>query len=176
MTMPSIFPHATFTGAYGDNATNSWYPAQAVLAEGIVTLWVGSPTGWMQYFSVPAAQVTVKSAAQRITLTVAGRNYPILANPGAVYQALNFGAANVVGEITGNQALGAMSTAGRAMNQVGAAQAFNAGGGNEFLAAMRASGARVSRLGYGAIAAIGCGAGLLVVILVVVITVLTLRI
>ncbi|MFK0072397.1 hypothetical protein [Arthrobacter woluwensis] len=175
MTMPSIFPQATFTGAYGDTATNSWYPAQAVLEQGIVTLWVGSPTGWMQYFSVPAAEVTVKSAAQRITLAVAGRNYPILADPRAVYQALNFGAANVVGEITGNQTLGAMSTAGRAMNQVGAAQAFNAGGGNEFLAAMRASGARVSRLGYGAIAAIGCGAGLLVVILVVVITVWTLN-
>lgn len=174
--MPYPFPHAVFTGAYGDTTTNSWYPAQAIVDQGIVTLWIWSSTGWVQQFSVHAAQVAVKSAAQRITLVVAGQSYPILADPGAVHRALSLGAANVIGDVTGNQRLGLMSTAGRAMNQVDAARSFTAGGGSEFLAAMRASGGRVSRLGYGAIAAIGCGAGLFVVFAVVVVTVLALSV
>lgn len=170
MTTPDALPHAVFTGAYGDTATNGWYPAQAALEQGYVTLWIAGPSGWAQQFSVPAHQVVVKSAAQRITLVAAGRSYPILADPAAVSRALGLGAAQVVGGMMGNPAAASAGTAGRAMNQVGAARSFAAGGGYEFLAAMRASGGRVSRLGYGGIAAIGCGVALLTGVAVLVVT------
>lgn len=173
--MPHPFPHAIFSGALGDRATGAWTPVQAVLDQGLVTLWVATPTGWLQQFSVPAGEVVVKSAAQRITLVVHGHSYPILADPGAVGRALGLNAANIVGGVAGSPALDVGSAAGRAVNQVGAAQAFSANGGGEFLAAMRASGARVSRLGYGAIAAIGCGGGLFVALAVLVITVMVLN-
>ena len=168
--MPHAFPHAVFTGAYGDTSTNSWYPAQAVLDQGFVTLWIWASAGWQQCFSLPASQVAVKSAAQRITLVAAGRSYPILADPGAVQRALSLGATNIVGDLMGNDRVSAVSTVGRARNQVDAARSFSAGGGYEFLSAMRASGGRVSRLGYGAIAGIGCGVALFTGIAVLVVT------
>lgn len=174
MTAPNQLPHAIFSGALGDNATGAWYPAQAVVSEGFVTLWVASPTGWAQHFSVPAGEVIVKSAAQRITLQVRGHSYPILADPGAVNRALGLNAADVVGHVADLPGVNVASNVGRGVNQAAAARAFHGGGGAEFLSAMRFSGARVSRLGYGAIAAIGCGGGLLAVALVVVITMLAL--
>lgn len=173
--MPYSYPRATFTGAYGDTATGTWHPAQATIDQGFVTLWIMSATGWVQRFSLPTAQVVVKSAAQRITLIAAGQSYPILADPGAVNRALGLNAANIVGGVIGSQALDVGSTIGRGANQFGAAQSFSAGGGPEFLAAARASGSRVSRLGYGAIAGIGCGCGALVVVAVLVITVFALN-
>ncbi|MFD5224495.1 hypothetical protein ACFWHT_02630 [Microbacterium sp. NPDC058342] len=175
MSMPNHLPYAVFSGALGDTATGGWFPAQAAVSGGVVTLWVASPTGWTQRLSVPASQVTVKSAAQRITLVAAGQSFPILADPGAVNRALGLNAANVVAGMVDAPIAGAAATAGRGVNQVNAAQAFSANGGGEFLAAMRASGARVSRLGYGAIVAIGCGGGLLAVIAVTVITLLLLN-
>ncbi|MFT4158250.1 MAG: hypothetical protein QM630_10065 [Microbacterium sp.] len=54
--------------------------------------------------------------------------------------------------------------------------AFQAGGGPEFIAAARASGAQVSRLGYGPLIAIGCGGGVFVVTVVIVITFLALSV
>ena len=83
-------------------------------------------------------------------------------------------AANIVGGAVGSTALDVGSAVGRGVNQFSAAQSFSAGGGAEFLAAARASGSPVSRLGYGAIAAIGCGGGALVVFMVVVITLFSL--
>ena len=86
--MPYSYPRATFTGAFGDNATGTWPPAQATIDQGYVTLWVMSQAGWVQRFSLPATQVTVKSAAQRITLVAGGQSFPILADPSAVNRAL----------------------------------------------------------------------------------------
>ncbi|WP_159622005.1 hypothetical protein [Ruania rhizosphaerae] len=182
MAMPIQHPHAVFSGAWGDTTTGAWYPAQAVVSAGIVTLWIGSAAaGWTQHFSVPAREVTVKSAAQRITLVVGGRSYPILADPGAVSRALGFTSMGIVGGVAHHghrpyryrryrRRSGAAWDVARGVNQAAAAYAFNARGGGEFLSAVRASGARVSRLGYGALAAIGCGGGVLVVFLVVAMT------
>ncbi|MFD5213608.1 hypothetical protein [Microbacterium sp. NPDC058345] len=176
MTAPPPLPHAVFSGALGDTATGGWFPAQAVVSAGLVTLWVASRSGWAQQFSVPASEVTVKSAAQRITLHVHGRSYPILADPRAVNRALNLGAVGVAGHIVDAPGAVVAGDVGRTMNQAAAAHAFTARGGQEFLAAMRSSGARVSRLGYGAIVAIGCGGGLALVIATLVITVLVLNV
>lgn len=169
--MPPPPPHAVFSGALGDNATGGWYAAQAVVSDGLITLWVGSPAGWAKHFSVPAREVTVKSAAQRITLKLRGRSYPILADPAAVNRALGLTGMGIAGGVTGSSGVSMASGVGRAMNQVGAANSFSVQGGGEFLAAARASGARVSRLGYGALAAIGCGGGLVAVLAVLFITV-----
>lgn len=170
--MPLQHPQAVFSGAWGDTTTGAWHPVQAVVSAGIVTLWVASAAGdWTQHFSVPAREITVKSAAQRITLVVGGRSYPILADPAAVGRALGFTSMGIVGGIAHHHGYGVASDVGRGVNQVAAANAFSARGGGEFLSAMRVSGARVSRLGYGAIAAIGCGGGALVVFVVLAVTV-----
>lgn len=173
--LPNHLPSAVFSGALGDDTTGAWYPAQAEVSNGFVTLWIGSPTGWAQQFSVPAAEVAVKSAAQRITLTVRGQSYPILADPHAVGRAHRYNAMGAAAGILDKPILEAGADAGRGLNQMAAAGSFHIGGGPEFLAAARVSGARVSRLGYGAIAAIGCGGGLAVVIAVLVITVIVLN-
>lgn len=175
MTVPQPLPYAVFSGALGDTASGGWFPAQAVVSEGLVTLWVATPNGWMQQFSAPAREVTVKSAAQRITLSAQGRTYPILAEPRAVNRALSLTGMGIAGQVIDSAGVTAASGVGRTVNQAAAAQAFAARGGREFLAAMRASGARVSRLGYGAIVAIGCGGGLAVVILTLLITVAVLN-
>lgn len=175
MTMPNQPPYAVFSGALGDQASGGWYPARAEVSNGFVTLSVGAPTGWVQYFSVPATEVAVKSAAQRITLTVRGQSYPILADPRAVNRALGYNAVGIAADVLNKPVLEAGADVGRGLNQVSAARSWNAGGSPEFLAAARFAGARVSRLGYGAIAAIGCGGGLAVVILTLVITVIVLN-
>jgi len=178
MTMPAPYPEAVFTGSLGDRAAGTWTPAQVVASGGFVTLRVITPTGWAQLFSVPAQQVQVRSAAQRITLVVGGRSYPILADPGAIGRA-NY--ANGMGSAmsmshhlhhgTNDWAAHRMvGNVARGINQAGAARAFAAQGGGEFLAATRASGARVSRLGFLPLFAIGCGIGLVAVILVLVVT------
>ena len=98
-----------------------------------------SQAGWVQRFSLPATQVTVKSAAQRITLVAGGQSFPILADPSAVNRALGWNAAKIVGGAVGSTALDVGSAVGRGVNQFSAAQSFSAGGGAEFLAAARAS-------------------------------------
>ena len=170
MTMPNQPPYAVFAGSFGDNATGNWYPAQAEVSNGFVTLWIGSPAGWTQYFSVPATEVIVKSAAQRITLVVRGQSYPILANPRAVRRAIGYGVAGTAASVLDRPVFGAGVDVGRGVNQVAAASSWNTGGGPEFIAAARFSGAQVSRLGYGPLIAIGCGGGAAVVILIVLVT------
>ncbi len=170
MTSPYAAPQVTFTGNWGDSATGSWYPAQAALSGGMVTLWIGTAQGWVAHFTVPATEVVVKSAAQRITLVVRGQSYPILADPGAIGRGNGLAAMNVVGGITDSARLSGASLGGRVANQVGAANAFAAAGGPQFLAAMQQSGGRTSRLGYGAIAGIGCGVALATVVVVLVLT------
>lgn len=175
MTMPYQHPYAVFTGALGDTATGSWYPARAEVSNGFVTLWIASGNGWTQHFSVPAQEVTVKSAAQRITLVVRGQSYPILAKPAAVGRAIAYGVAGTAAEILDKPVFEAGVDVGRGVNQASAAAAFHANGGPEFITAARASGARASRLGYGPLFAIGCGGGLFVAIAVTVITVMILN-
>lgn len=168
---PPPAPYAVFSGALGDNASGGWLPARAEVGNGVITLWVGLPSGWTQYFSVRADEVTVKSAAQRITLVVNGQSYPLLADPAAVGRAIGLGAVGGVAGMLDKPGLELGADVGRGVNLAGGARSFQVGGGPEFLAAARQSGARTSRLGYGPLIAIGCGGGLLVVLLVTVITV-----
>ncbi|UXM92139.1 hypothetical protein [Paenarthrobacter sp. JL.01a] len=175
MNTPNQLPYVVFSGAFGDNGTGGYFPAQAEVSNGFVTLWVASPSGWVQYFSLPATEVGVKSAAQRITLVAHGRSYPILADPRAVGRALDYNMLGTAANILDKPLYGAKADVGRGLNQLSAARSWNTGSGPEFIAAARSAGARVSRLGYGAIAAIGCGSALLVVVAVLVITALMLR-
>ena len=174
MTTPAQHPYAMFSGALGDNASGQYVPARAEVSGGAVTLWVASPSGWTRYFSVPAHETVVKSAAQRITLVVGGQSYPLLADPSSVDRAIEFGAAGAVAGIIDAPKVALSADVGRSMNMAGAARAFHIGGGPAFIAAARQSGAKSSRLGYGPILAIGCGAGLAIVIAVTAITVLVL--
>jgi hypothetical protein len=174
MSMPPPRPSAVFTGSLGDRARGTWSPAQVELGDDTVTLWVSTPAGWEQVFRAPAQEVQVKSAAQRITLVLHGRSYPILADPGATPRALRSqrraAAWSTYGRIVHGDdhrvAHRAVAGVSRGLTQAGAARAFEVQGGSEFLAASRASGARVSRLGYGPILAIGCAVGLLVPLVV----------
>ena len=165
------YPYAVFTGAYGDNSTGAYYPARAEISNGWITLWVITATGWAQVFSVAATEVTVKSAAQRITLVVRGQSYPLLADPTVVTRVLRYGTAGTVATVLDHDRFAAGVDVSRGLTQVSAAGSWVTQGGPEFIAAARASGARTSRMGYGALIGIGCGAGLAVVLLVTVVTV-----
>lgn len=175
MSLPHQSPYALFDGGLGDNATGQYIPARAEVSNGFVTLWVVSPTGWTQYFSVPAHEVVVKSAAQRITLVVRGQSYPLLADPGAVGRGIGYGVVGGAADVLGKPGLEMGADVGRGMNVAGAARSFRLGGGPEFIAAARQSGARTTRLGYGPILAIGCGGGLAVVVIVTLVTVFMLN-
>lgn len=155
MAIPLALPYAAFDGAYGDNATGTYSPARAEVAGGYVTLWVGSLAGWAQYFSVPAPEVVVKSAAQRITLVVRGRSYPILADPTVINRVLGYTMLGVAANMLDKPVFGAGLDVGRGLTQVSAANAWRAGGGPAFIDAARYSGVQVSRLGYGPLVAIG---------------------
>ncbi|MFK3836070.1 hypothetical protein [Microbacterium sp. NPDC087868] len=167
-------PFAQFDAALGDNTTGSYLPARAEVSNGFVSLWVASPAGWTQYFSVPAHEVVVKSAAQRITLVVRGRSYPLLADPRAVDRAIHHGIAGGVADILDKPRFEMGVDLARGVSVAGGAYSFHLGGGPAFIAAAQQSGARTSRLGYGPLLAIGCGSGLAVVIVVTLVTVLML--
>lgn len=173
--MPYQPPYAVFSGAFGDNASGGWFPARAEASNGLITLWVALPTGWTQYFSVPAQEVVVKSAAQRITLVVRGQSYPLLADPRSVNRAIGHAVAGGVADVLNKPVFEMGVDVARGVNVAGAAHSFAIGGGPEFIAAAQQSGAKTSRLGYGPIIAIGCSAGLFVVIAVTVVTVLVLN-
>ncbi|MGO3886896.1 MAG: hypothetical protein ACTJHU_11425 [Mycetocola sp.] len=167
MTMPPhLLPSAVFAGALGDTVSGGWFSARAEVSQGYITLWILQPTGWARYFSVPATEVIVKSAAQRITLDVRGKSYPILADERSVARTIRHGIAGGVASVLDKPVFGIGVDVARGVNVAGGAHSFALGGGPEFLAAAQRSGARTSRFGYGPILAIGCGAGLLVVVVV----------
>lgn len=167
---PSQWPYAVFSGALGDNATGSWFPARAEVSNGYVTLWVALPTGWTQYFSVPAGDVTVRSAAQRITLVVRGQSFPMLADPRSVDRAIKHAIIGGVADVLDKPRFEMGVDLARTVNVAGAAYSFHLGGGPAFLAAAQQSGARTSRMGYGLLLGLGCGGGVLVVIVVTLVT------
>lgn len=164
VSFQQVWPRATFFAAYGDTATGQWHPAQAVIDQGMVTLWIMTSTGWAQLFSLPAVQVRVSTATHRITLVAGGRSYPLLADQASVGRANALTTAGFAAGMLDLDTLRAWTHFARFANQGRAADAFAAAGGHEFLAAMRASGSSVSRMGYGAIMGIGCGCGLLLAV------------
>lgn len=184
MSMPAPRPPAVFTGSLGDRASGTWTPARVEADGSTVALWVSTPDGWTQLFRAPAQEVQVKSAAQRITLVLHGRSYPILADPSATRRGLRAQRRAARWSTYGHLAHGdshhvahrSLAGVSRGLSQAGAAHAFEVQGGSEFLAASRASGARVSRVGYGPLLAIGCGLGLLVPVLVLVVAAMLLSV
>ncbi|MBF4549290.1 hypothetical protein [Pseudoclavibacter sp. VKM Ac-2888] len=172
MTSQMPFIRATFSGALVNPAGNGYVPGNVEVSDGWVTLWALTPDGWTVVVRAPAPEVSVRSTAQKIRLSVGGRQYLLLADPDAVIRALGYSTAGAVAAVLDRPVAGAAADVGALRNQISAANSWNVGGGPQFLDAARLSGARVSRLGYGAIAAIGCGAGIAAVLLVTVITVL----
>ena len=129
-----------------------------------------SPTGYVDVFRVPVHQARVSSAAQRITVTVAGRSYPVLARPvGPVIDSV-LGLTGAAAHVAGAEMLHGRSTVGRAGNVAADASAFSRQGGPAFLAAARREGVSVRRVGYGVLLSVGFAVGLLIAVLVTVIT------
>lgn len=172
VTSPVPFPRATFSGALVSSGGAGYVPGNVEVTDGWVTLWALSPDGWTVVVRAPAPEVSVRSTAQKIRLSVGGQHYLLLADPDAVTRALGYSTAGAVAAVLDRPVAGAAADVGALRNQISAANSWSVGGGPQFLDAARQSGARVSRLGFGAIAAIGCGAGVAAVLLVTVITVL----
>ncbi|WP_377321239.1 hypothetical protein ACFJIY_19085 [Pimelobacter simplex] len=129
------------------------------------------PSGYVDVFRVPVHQARVSSAAQRITVTVGGTSYPVLARPIGPVVGAALGAAGAAAGLAGAELAHGRATVARAGNLAADASAFSRQGGPALLAALRQSGAPVRRIGYGPLLAIGFAVGLLVVLVVTVVTV-----
>lgn len=166
-------PRAAFQGYWMAPDGAGAVPVWLVAEHGVIALVAAgeSPTGYVDIFRVPTRQARVTSAAQRITVTVGGQSYPVLARPlGPVFGAA-LGVAGSTAQLAGAEVVRGAATAARAGNLAADASAFARQGGPAFLAAARRSGARVRRAGYGVVLGVGFAVGVLLVVLVTVITV-----
>jgi hypothetical protein len=166
-------PRAAFQG-YGTAPGGSGaVPVWLIVEDGVIALLAPgqSPTGFVDVFRVPVHQARVSSAAQRITVTVGGTAYPVLARPHGPVIGAGLAAAGSVAGLAGAGVAHGGTTAARAGNLAADASAFARQGGHELLAALRQSGAPVRRVGYGPLLAVGFAVGLLLVVLVTVVTV-----
>lgn len=155
--------HWMAPGSFG-----SGVPAWLLLEDGYVALMVPgeSASGYVDLFRVPVHQAAVSSAAQRITVTVGGTGYPVLARPHGPYVAMGLTTAGAVAGAMGADGPRMASAGGRMANIAADARAFSLMGGPEFLAAVRAEGAPVRRMGYPALLGLGLVLGVLVVVLI----------
>lgn len=169
-------PRAAFQGYWMAPGAAGGVPVWLVAEDGVIALLAPgqSPTGYVDVFRVPVHQARVTSAAQRITVTIGGRSYPVLARPLGPVIGPVLGLAGNAAHIAGAEIARGAGTAARAGNVAADASAFARQGGPAFLAAARRSGAPVRRVGYGVVLGVGFAIGLLVVVLVTVITVATL--
>jgi hypothetical protein len=166
-------PRAAFQGYWMAPNGAGGVPVWLVAEDGMIALVAQgeSPTGYVDVFRVPVHQARVTSAAQRITVTVGGQSYPVLARPlGPVIDPV-LGVAGSTAGLAGAEAIHGAATAARVGNLAADASAFARQGGPAFLAAARRSGTRVRRAGYGVVLGVGFTIGLLMVVLVTVITV-----
>lgn len=164
---------AAFQGWWMAPGTPGGVPAWVIVEDGRLALMVpgASASGFVDVFRVPLPQARVSSAAQRITVTVSGTSYPVLARPHGALLGPVAGVVGSAGRLAGHPAAGIGSTAFRAGNLAADSSAFARQGGHELLAAARRGGAPVRRVGYAALLAGGVVAGLLLVLLVTVVTV-----
>lgn len=171
---PAAPVRAAFQGQWMAPGSLGGVPAWLVVENGQLALLAPGPgpTGFVDVFRVPVRQARVRSAAQRITVTVAGTNYPVLARPFGPIIGAGLGGAGSVAGLAGSPVGHVAGTAARAGNLAADASAFARQGGHEFLAAVRQTGAPVRRLGYGPLLAIGLLVGVGVVVLVTVVTVI----
>ncbi|TQK69834.1 MULTISPECIES: hypothetical protein [unclassified Nocardioides] len=166
-------PRAAFQGHWMAPGTFGGVPAWLVVEDGRVALLAPgqSPTGFVDVFRVPVRQARISSAAQRITVTVAGTAYPVLARPHGPVVGSGLAATGSVAGLAGAEVVHGTSTAARAGNVAADAAAFARQGGPQFLATLRQQGGQVRRVGYGVLLSVGFVAGLLLALLVTVITV-----
>lgn len=171
---PSGQVRAAFRGQWMAPGSLGGVPAWLVVENGQLALLAPGPgpSGFVDVFRVPVQQARVRSAAQRITVTVGATNYPVLARPVGPIIGAGLGGAGALAGLAGSAPGHVAGTAARAGNLAADASAFARQGGHEFLAAVRQSGAPVRRVGYGPLLAIGLLAGVCVVVLVTVITVI----
>ncbi|MEV5001282.1 hypothetical protein [Nocardioides sp. LML1-1-1.1] len=162
-----------FQGYWTPPGAGGAVPVRLVVEDGVVALLAPGqgPAGHVDVFRVPVHQVTVSSAAQRITVTAAGRSHVVLARPIGPVIGPALGIAGTAAHLAGAEGLRVAGTAARAGNVAADASAFARQGGPAFLAAARQAGVRVRRVGYGALLGVGFAIGLLVVLLVTVVTV-----
>lgn len=164
---------AAFQGYWMAPGARGGVPVWLVVEDGRVALLAPGhgPSGFVDVFRVPVPQARVSSAAQRITVTVAGRSYPVLARPlGPVIDPV-LGIAGNAAHLAGADVVHRGGTAGRAVNVAADASAFARQGGPQLLAALRHEGGQVRRVGYGVVLGVGFAIGLLVAVLVTVVTV-----
>lgn len=176
MSSPHAVPwqaRAAFQGYWTAPGAGGAVPVWLVVEDGVVALLAPGqgPTGYVDVFRVPVHQASVSSAAQRITVTAAGRSYPVLARPLGPVIGPVLGIAGAAGHLVGAEGVRVAGTAARAGNVAADASAFARQGGPAFLAAARQAGVRVSRVGYGVLLGVGFAVGLLVALLVTVVTV-----
>ncbi|CAM3160553.1 hypothetical protein NODU109028_00700 [Nocardioides dubius] len=170
-------PRATFQGYWMAPGAFGGVPVWLSVEGGLLSLVAAQPgsSGTSVVFRVPVQHARVRAAAQRITVTVAGRTYPVLARPLGPVVGPAVGVAGSLAGLAGAERVHGGAVAARGANVAADAAAFSRQGGHQLLAALRASGAPVRRVGYPAILAAGLAAGFLVVLLVTVITVVALR-
>lgn len=121
-----------------------------------------APGGLVDVFRMPARQVRIASAAQRITVFAGGVRHVLLARPMGSIIGAGLGVAGSVAGLAGREMAQARFTAMRFGNVAMDSSAFNSQGGPAVLAAARMSGAAVRRTGYGVILTLGLIAGLLI--------------
>lgn len=165
-------PRGAFQGYWMAPGAGGGVPVWLVVDDGWLALLAPgqSPCGHVDVFRVPVRQAQVSSAAQRITVTVGGTAYPVLARPLGPVVGSVLGVAGAAAGLAGADLVRGGSTVARGGNVAADAAAFSRQGGPAFLAAARRSGVRVRRVGYGVLLTVGFGVGLLVALLVTVIT------
>lgn len=130
-----------------------------------------SASGFVDVFRVPVQQAKVSSAAQRITVQVAGTKYVVMARPLGPIVGAGMGAVGSLGGLAGSPAINVAGTAAQAGSLAADAAAFARQGGHDFLNALRQVGVPVRRVGYGPLLAIGLLVGLCLVVVVTIVTV-----
>lgn len=166
-------PRGAFQGHWWAPGVPGGVPVWLTVDDGVLALMAPGqgPTGFVDVFRVPVHRARVTSAAQRITVTVDGRAYPILARPHGPVLGAGLGVAASAAGLAGRDLARGRATAARAANLAADAAAFSRLGGHEVIAALRQSGVPVRRMGYGVLLTVGLAIGLLVAVLVAVVTV-----
>lgn len=166
-------PRAAFQGYWMAPSAGGAVAVWLVVEDGVIAMLAPgqSPSGFVDVFRVPVHQARVASAAQRITVSVGGRSYPVLARPLGPIVGPVLGLAGATAHLAGAEGVHLAGTAARAGNVAADASAFARQGGPAFLEAARSSGTPVRRTGYGVVLGVGFAIGLLVVVLVTGITV-----
>jgi hypothetical protein len=176
MNTPAPQPRAAFQGYWMAPGSYAGVPAWLIVEDGVIALLMPGqgPSGFVDVFRVPVHQARVRSAAQRITVTVSGTAYPVLARPLGPVIGAGLAVTGALAGLAGSEVAHGAGTAARAGNLAADASAFFRQGGPGFLAALRQAGVPVRRTGYAALLAVSFALWLVAVVLFAVIAVVML--